>query len=390
MYRFTHHADPERTAHLEPVEGKPAFVVHHTDANGKARKKTFKKGQAWQAYDAALRFLLNKEGYVLRAPQDGPVRWMARLRTDGYYGEIRHGISGDGTVWVADPVDRVHAITPGSGATTVRALGTGDPTPGVHVAGGEGRSAWLLIGGYDKVDGSLIPVSQLIRAVAEGDGIALHPVTETRGADVLRTVTTTETGLALGPSPEGAAVYAADGTVLQTFAVTPKTMPHGPALATGAISSNGEWMALTAPDHVRRIERATGEETALPADFKGVNSVQVSDTGEIFVSGFCYPSHGLYRLADGGQRRISEDIRATIRADGARVIEAAHRRVRVLDLTRPSTDEMQLSHVHAEAQLPVLGMAKYGCAKWVDADAVVVLTDAYTVAEVRLRGASSA
>ena len=41
---FTHRDDPARTATMARKEGQPAFVVQHTSADGKARKKTFKKG----------------------------------------------------------------------------------------------------------------------------------------------------------------------------------------------------------------------------------------------------------------------------------------------------------------------------------------------------------
>ena len=114
---FTHRDDPARTATMARKEGQPAFVVQHTSADGKARKKTFKKGNPGQAHDAALRFLLNSEGYVLRAPQEGPVRWMARMQTDGYYGGLTHAVATDGTVWVGDVEHTVHRITPGTTET---------------------------------------------------------------------------------------------------------------------------------------------------------------------------------------------------------------------------------------------------------------------------------
>jgi hypothetical protein len=108
MHVFTHRDHPARVASITPKGDGKSFVVQHTSAEGKVRTKTFANG-----YLAALRFLLNTEGYVIRGPQDGPVRWMERIRHD-YHGELHHAVGPDGGVWFVDPVGHIRRVSPDS------------------------------------------------------------------------------------------------------------------------------------------------------------------------------------------------------------------------------------------------------------------------------------
>ncbi|TNE90076.1 MAG: hypothetical protein EP330_09615 [Deltaproteobacteria bacterium] len=371
--QFTHRDDPTRTATYAQKGDEPAFVVEHTDAKGKTRKKSFKKGSVWQARDAAIRFLLNTEGYVLRAPQDGPVRWMARLQLDGYRGEIAHGVDPrTGVVWVHDAEDQVHRITPGSCVTTTVRLNSGNQSPGASiVAGVEG--AWALAPSWKRQDGELVRHLQLFRV---HDGVAAR-VAELVGNDLVDRLSRAADGKVLGPAEGGAGLYG-EGGVERTFACTP-----GAGRPVAAVSDNGAWVVTSHGDHLIREDMATGEQTRFRADgFEGFNSAQITDDGAVFVSGFRYPSHGLWRLDPSAQPvRVSEDIRATVAADGRRLAQADHGRITVCDLTRESDDEMRLLSVISEQHLPVLGMAKYGRACF-GPEGLAVLTDAYTVAVV--------
>lgn len=133
-----------------------------------------------------------------------------------------------------------------------------------------------------------------------------------------------------------------------------------------------------------RISLADGTTTRLRADeFEGFGHPQVSDDGTVYVSGFRYPSHGVWRLDEtAAPERVCTDTRATISADGARMI-SGERLLVLHDLHRQSDREMRLRHTIAQVPLPVLGMAKVGRGAF-GPDRIVVLTDAYTVANVVL------
>lgn len=362
---FSHRDEPSRTATLR-ADGA-AWVVEHTDAAGKRRTKRFTKPQPWQAHDAALRFLLNAEGYVIRAPQPGPVAWMARLLLDGYRGEIGHDVGPDGVVWVYDAEDQAHRISPGTCATTTVRLGSGSESPGASVAAGPGE-AWCLAPSWRRVDGALV---RHVRVYRVADVATL--VVDVTGS-VVDQLSRARTGLVLGPAPGGAALYAPD--LVRALPCEPLGEGHPVA----ALSDDGAWVVTTHGDHLRRTRLATGEVSRLRADgFKGLDRAQVTDDGTTYVAGFRYPSHGLWRLdPDTEPVRVSEDVRATVAADGRRIAEVGGGRVRIADPRGPG-----LATSVAEVDVPVLGMAKYGRARFVP-DGVVALTDAYTVAHVRV------
>jgi hypothetical protein len=376
--QFSHRDDPGRTATLVQRGDEPVFVVEHTDAKGKARSTSFKKPSAWQAQTAALRFLLNTEGYILRAPQDGPVEWMARLMLDGYRGEITHAVDPEsGVVWVHDAQDQLHRITPGTCATTMMRLGSGTESPRASVAVGADAGAWCAAPTWDRVGDGLIRRFRVYRVVGAAPVVEL--VANLVGPELVAQLSATRDGRVLGPAAGGAGLYGPDG-LERRFACTP-----GDGSPVAAISPSGEWLVTSHADHMIREQLASGAQTRLRADgFKGFDGVQICDDGSVYTSGFRYPSHGLWRLGDDEPRRVSADTRATVRADGQVLAEVEHGRVSLCDPNREGEDELELAYVLAKAELPVLGMAKYGRAAFGPGGKLAVLTDAYTVACVVL------
>lgn len=369
---FSHRDDPARTATLTCSGRSPAaFEVQHTDASGKARKKSFSNAEESKAHDAALRFLLNKEGYVLRAPQEGPIRWMARLLQD-YRGELGHAVDRDtGVVWVLDAMDQVHRITPGTCETKVVALKSGGTSPGGMVAIGASGMAWCVAPTWVRAGEELVRRYTLYRLT---DEVVATQVADVQGKTVMGSLSSTRGGLVLGPADGGAALHDPQGQIVRQFPCV-----AGEGTPVGAISANGEWVVLSEIDRVRRIHVATAEEAVFGSDFTKLGAVQVTDDGAVYVSGFRYPSWGVYRV-DVEVWRVSDDFRAAVSADGATLVEAQHGGVVVRDPRVVGDDGF--GRLLARAHLPVLGMAKYGRAAFGPGTEISVLTDAYTLASI--------
>lgn len=87
---------------------------------------------------------------------------------------------------------------------------------------------------------------------------------------------------------------------------------------------------------------------------------------------------------DGEIEAVSADVRATLAPDGERFVEARIGAIAVRDLHRAPEEPTPLHRraILASRPLPLLGMAKYGNTAWISETRLVVLTDAYTVAEV--------
>ena len=377
--QLTHRDDPSRTASVTyATDDGSAAVVEYDDSNGTRRKKSFKKRYAMQANDAATRFLLNKERFIVQAQEHGALRWMARLLQD-YVGEVGHAVDREtGLVWVHDGEDRVHRITPGTCETVTVALQSGNRSPGASVATGADGSAWCLAPDWDRVGDGLRRRYRLYR-VQGTEVLSTSKVAEMAGPDLISNLTATADGRVLGPGEGGAVLYGPDGKVIRPFscAAPEKSQPAA------AISRNGEWVACFQSDAVVLRPMGGGEARTLPADFTQVDNLHVTDDGIVFVAGFRYPSWGVYRLGEAPQR-VSEDHRAVLSADGSELVEARRNRIVLRDPRRDSDDEMELTAVLAEASFPILGMAKAGRAAFGPGRHVVVMTDAYTVGAIDL------
>ena len=381
---FTHRDDPSRSATLHLTqEDPPTFTVEHTDAKGKTRKKGFKNAMKGRAYDAGLRFLLNKEGYVLRTQESGPVRWMARLLHSNH-GGMSHDVDPvSGVVWVGDG-DRLHGVEPGTCETRTIALGTGMDHPAVRVQAGADSGAWLRATSYRREGDAVVPIHRLMRVRADDDAPGVTLVAALEGNDVIRTITSSTDGHVLGPSAKGAALYGPDGAPLREWSAEARTTETGEVAAVAAISPSAGWVALGQPGAMRRVDLEKDIEDRLSAEMNSIGDLQVCDDGQVFASGFCYPSHGLFRLDSDGVERVSQDLHATVSADGSRLVEVQHRRLALRDARAPSEDPMQIKRVIAQLDVPMLGMAKRARAVFGPGETVTILSDAYTVACVDL------
>lgn len=376
--QFSHRLDPNRTADVTFAgRDEVSAVVEYDDGQGKRRKKTFKKKHAGQANDAAIRFVLNQEGFILRTQEAGPLRWMARLMNN-YVGEIGHAVDSEtGTVWVADGEDQIHRITPGTCDTTSAPLASGDRSPGASVAVA-GDAAFCLAPTWDRVDDGLVRRFRLYR-VDGTDSLDVTELANVSGPNLIPQLSATADGRVLGPGEGGAALYDRDGNVLHSYACgrTEESQP------VAGISRNGEWVACFDGDVVHLHSTQSRSSTTLPADFTKLVSLQVTDDGTVYLGGFRYPSWGLHRLGETPEL-VSRDLRATVRADGGELVEAERGSVIVRDPNRKSDEEMEPRAILARQWFPALGMAKYGRAAYGPRREIVVLADAYTVGAIDL------
>lgn len=376
--RFTHFGDPARTATIEVLSSEPAIVeVSHTDGKGKLRKKTFKNAMLYRAHDAALRFLLNKERYVIRSPQPGAVQWMTRLMQD-YRGGIGHAVDPiSGAVWIADAIDHGHRITPGTVETREVALGSGNTSPGCLAAAGTDGRGYLLCLSWEKRDAGLVRSARLIMLRPEGDSLAVHELAKVVSPNALTSLHSDEHGRVLGPDPDGAALYDADGKVLARWPLEPIGENISPL---GALSRNGEWVVFASGSRCARIHLPSGEQLQLASDFASRLRLQISNAGTVYLAGLLGPNYGVFALGEGEPRRVSTSLSAEVSADGDLLVETEHNTVTLRDLRQANSPETLVPPITRHGRFPVLGMAKTGQALFGRPGELVVLTDAYTVA----------
>lgn len=380
---FTHRQDPQRSAHITIESEAPAvIVVRHTDAKGKARKKTFKNAHLSRAHDAALRFLLNKEGYVLRSPQPGPLRWMTKI-VQNYRGTIGHAVDPrSGVVWVADAIDHAHRITPGTLETTEVALASGETSPGCFAAAGADDSGWVLAVSWEKQrDGSLVRIARLVQLCpeGEGEGLTVHERARVVSAAAMVSLSADAEGRVLGPHAAGAGLYGPTGELLRHWPLRPLGERINPQ---GAISPSGAWAVLISGSTCTRIDLHEDEQRELPVEFEQLHDVQITDAGTVYLSAFVYPSHATYAVTPAGLERVSPQLYGVVSRDDRWLLETAHNTVVLRDLH--ARDEHGFALESRKHRLPVLGMAKRGRACFGAEGELVVLTDAYTIAAIEL------
>ena len=90
----------------------------------------------------------------------------------------------------------------------------------------------------------------------------------------------------------------------------------------------------------------------------------------------------MFRLEEAGPVRVSDDIRAVLSPDGTQIAEAQHGRLTLRDAVALSEDPYQINRIHTQIELPLLGMAKYGSARFGDDGLIRVLSDAYTLGAI--------
>lgn len=392
---FSHLDDAARTAsiHLESAaDGTQVAVVEHAAANGKVRKKSFKKKTTppeWarrSVHDSALRFLL-REGFILRAPQPGPVAWLTHTAEPYPHGYPFTVDPTTGRVWVAD-TGNLRCIEPGTCAQVDVPIGDGVMPRAIACGTGGHLYALLDIeaGAGDGPVGtppwrkpSRGALSYALVRVSDGTTTPVATVPFQPLAAIFERLSVTDDGRVLGPHVEGAALYAPDGTVLHTF--TAARTNHDPPKA--AVSPSGALVATTTEaGAIRIIQLGTGEQKQVDARFAQAHGVEVDDDGTVWVRGFAEPSGwGHYRLeAPDRVTRVSEDFYATVAPDRRTLVEVGYGTVTL----RPVADANERRPALRQSALPVLGMARHGRAHFTGPDAVVVRTDVHTLAGVDL------
>ncbi|MFT5585946.1 MAG: hypothetical protein ACI9VR_003542 [Cognaticolwellia sp.] len=377
---FSHRNDPSRgaTLTLKPDAALPVFVVVYDDAKGKTRKKSFKNAQLGRARDAALRFLLNKEGFLIRGPQDGTLKWMARIQGP-YMGELRHSVAPDtGVSWVVDGNNTLMRIHPESCTSWQGPLDSAKSSPHAYAWADRGGRVWVLAPSWERVDGELVQALRLLR-VQDGPEPVIQEHLRVQGPGHLFSLHGDALGQVLGPAPGGAALYGRDGELLRQWPLVSRGENMPPL---GALSPCGRWVVFVQSDVAERIDLQGGPDIELPCPHKTLNGLQISSKGEIYVSGFHYPSHGLFRLGPDGPVRVSTDIRAILSPDGTQIAEAQHGKLTLRDAFQASQDPFEPTQVLKEIALPLLGMAKYGSARFGTDGLIRVLSDAYTLGAI--------
>lgn len=363
---FSHPGAPERRAIVE--EQPPAVVLRWDDGSGKRRKKTFRKKALGAARMAALRFLF-AEGFALCAPQDGPMRWLTRTAEQYPHGHP-FALGADG-IWCAD-TGAVRRVARGSCVETAwplgeqvmaRSVGYGGGRPVVVFdtrVGGLAQGAPFPRGARDRLAYGVI-------AIGAAGIEPLFEVPYAVGGQVVDRVSVARDGRFVGPAQAGAGLY--DGaTCVETWPVV-KAQYYAPR---AAISPNGEWVALMAADGAIRIEGPTSRVVA--AGFEQVLRLEIDDRGVAWAGALGADFWGTYRL-DTTAERICEATDATPAPDGESVVAVRYGGVERVSLSGDVTRRIEL---------PWLGMAKTGRARFIDAATVIVRTDAHTLAEIDL------
>lgn len=376
--RFVHRDDPQRTATVEPAPG-PALVLHHTDARGKRRRKTFKAGGKRKDDMVAIWYKLlrfaSKEGWTAPEPQDdGPLTWLTFHHLDSY-GTLAFTLDRKhGCAWLYQwrpgaflarvergtcaeteldvrPIARVRALdccADGNLYATLSTLKRGRSDTPAWLLPAEGKSSLNIV----RLDPDLSPTMLANIHVEDWE-------------HTLDGLSVSDTGLVLGPHLEGAAIYQADGAVLETYAVG--SMDHW--YGRGALSANGRWMALTCDDrHVRTIDRESGAET-LAGPFDQVLRVEVFNDGTTWIHGLGPQVWGIYRARPGALELVSDKVHAEVSPSGTRILEVAEGKATLHAIG----EDTPLGSV----SLPML-IGKHGRSRFWDEDHVVVRMGGHT------------
>lgn len=374
--QFVHRLEPERLGLIE--EQPPAVVLRWDDSSGTRRKKTFRKKTAYGALDAArvaaLRFLFS-EGFVLPAPGDGAIRWLGR--SDEQYPHGHPFAIGEAGIWLGD-TGAIERVTPRTCARETWPIGEQIMPRSVGFGGG------ALIASLDVRQGAIAagaPYAKPTRdqlaygVIAIRDGVieGVAEVPHTPESHIFDGVSVARDGRFLGPSPKGAGLYV-DGVETQSWPVR-RAQYYAPK---AALSPNGAWIALLVEGGAIRIEGPRSR--VIPAGFTQVLNLSIDDAGIAWAGALGADFWGTYRL-DERAERVCEPTDATPAPDGESVVIVQY----------GSVTQQSLSGAPIRAgELPWLGMAKGGRARFVDADTVIVRTDAHTLAEVDLSALSPA
>ena len=373
---FSHRTDATRAAHVTELEEPAGVRIEHTDAAGKARKKTIKAAGAFQpmtgARHKALRFLLG-EGFILREQETGVLRWLTQTDEPFPHGFV--ALETRGEVWVGE-TGFLRRVTPGTCEQLDLALPSG-AMPMALTASDSLVFAWVRHdSGAEQGAGPLLPPaaedaqrSSVIASTGKPPETLFTLDFDPR-ADVLSSLSATTSGELLGPHASGVGLYTR-GTCTAFWPAAP-TQHQSPV---AGISPDGKTIAITAPDGAIRIE---GERPrVVPVGFSQVHHIWATNSGTVWVAG-CGPDFwGVYRIVDSEWERVSEVIHARPSQDESTIVEAAAGRLRERSITGATSGDLL-----REVEIPWAGMAKAGIPLRIQDSAAIVRTDAVTIAEI--------
>ncbi|GEM_PF-4009895 len=384
---FSHRDTPTRIASLEPIEN--GVLLHHIDKAGRPKKKTFKGGYY---HDKALRFLLNKEGYIIRAPQEGRLQWMTKFLSDNR-GESTHCVHPEsGVIWADGKDGFLYKVSLGPGQSreniTTQKVAYGEAT--TLVCGAQGRAISMHRSFKNVAKGYFVNcvIKSTDPQTLKSTNISSFSIGHL--SRTLWQISTSSAGILLaGCSDANAALYDPEGKITQRFTLqgpTKKEDEDAIPQASGGISKNGQWVAFSHGRSIRRISLKDKSEVIYPATFKNIENIQISDEGEVYVTGFQFPSHAMFKVDEKGTKKISADYRATL-LPNRQFIETQYNRVtlRSLDEDAKNITPSSYMKIIGEWEIPELGMAKHAKAKTFTKDSVIVFTDAYTLSEVNIQ-----
>jgi hypothetical protein len=128
------------------------------------------------------------------------------------------------------------------------------------------------------------------------------------------------------------------------------------------------------------VDVKSGKQTLQNVGLEQVLRISVQNGASALISGFRYPSWGLYKLEqDGSLVRLSDNHAATVSTDGKTLVEVDRDGVRLREVTSGAG----FGPILCEARLP-LGVAKNGRAEFLEDDFIVIQTDTHILAGIDL------
>ena len=381
--RLAHRTDASRVGAITPsrdAAGKYVLLVQHTDASGKSRKKSLKDTNYFP-WDKAMRFAL-REGYVLPAPQEGPLRWLTHTQERYPHGGPSFALDRTrDAVWVAD-TGFIRKITRGTCEQHDIAIGDEVMPRGIGCSSdGQVYAVLDLVEGATKGTPPFAAPTAgkkhsfgLVRVT---DDLRIETIAEVPAgpqSEIFDNVSVSNVGLVCAPHADGVGLYRDDGTVEATYSVRRSKYDSPKA----AISPNARYVALGRGDGVvRRIDRKQDTTEDFEAGLSQLHGLQVFDDGLVAARGHRDDEGwGAFLLSPGEPPRRVGEPHARLAADRETVVE-----LEAGTLTWRATEGLD---VRCKAYLPVLGMAKSGDSAFWNDSTLIVRTDVFTLAELDL------
>jgi len=354
----------------------PTWVAQYEDASGKGRRKSFKqpagrltvadaRGFAHlKAYQKALAHLINKERFVVRAPQAGPVRWMGRI-TAKYRGAASYcRLAGDKLLVVGTDLTHAHTLDAnGSGSRTFELPDAPGNVTSARVAP-VGDDALLLVHrSLGRDDGGRRVAAHVYRASLAPTGLDFTALLRLEGAHekMANALASSAADIFITSHPEGVGLFESNGTTLASWLGR-----------SAAISRSGEFIAVATPDAIDVYRSPNWETPQFTVEKASPDSFCMMDSGELTWSGTVTEEYGTFAAAMGGQAtrlgrlgRPVLDGRTFLAANGV-----------AMCLSTLDDDGIRTTR---QFVLPAgLGCAKTASLTFIDASTALFGSDAYT------------